>query len=87
MSKRGGEIFDLRLMATGARAGTMPLMAPLKAKAGGSGQARRMIRLQRTYTCPGCAGEHHSWARLSSCPQCGRSLSVAVIRRAAFVGS
>jgi DNA-directed RNA polymerase subunit RPC12/RpoP len=51
-----------------------------KAKAG----MRRLVRLQRSYRCAGCAAEHHSWARLSSCPDCGRSLSVAVIRRAVF---
>jgi transcription elongation factor Elf1 len=49
-------------------------------------QARRMVRLQRSYTCPGCAAEYHSWARLSSCSECGHSLVVAVIKRAAFVG-
>jgi hypothetical protein len=49
-------------------------------------QARRMVRLQRSYTCPGCDAEHHSWARLSSCSDCGHSLVVAVIKRAAFVG-
>ena len=47
--------------------------------------ARRMVRLQRSYTCPACASVHHSWARLGSCPDCGQSLVVAVIRRAAFV--
>ena len=49
-------------------------------------QARRMVRLQRSYTCPGCAAEHRTWARLSTCPDCGHSLVVAVIKRAAFVG-
>jgi DNA-directed RNA polymerase subunit RPC12/RpoP len=43
---------------------------------------RRLVRLQRSYRCASCAAEHHSWARLSSCPDCGHSLSVAVIRRA-----
>ena len=47
---------------------------------------RRLVRLQRSYRCAGCGAEHHSWGRLSSCPDCGRSLSVAVIRRAALTG-
>ena len=47
---------------------------------------RRLVRLQRSYRCASCDAEHHSWARLSSCPDCGRSLSVAVIRRAALTG-
>ena len=47
---------------------------------------RRLVRLQRSYRCATCATEHHSWARLSSCPDCGHSLSVAVIRRAALTG-
>lgn len=47
---------------------------------------RRLVRLQRTYRCPECEAEHHSWARLSSCPGCGHSLSVAVITRAALAG-
>ena len=45
-----------------------------------------MVRLQRSDTCPGCAAEHLSWARLNTCPDCGHSLVVAVIKRAAFVG-
>jgi DNA-directed RNA polymerase subunit RPC12/RpoP len=45
---------------------------------------RRLVRLQRSYRCASCAAEHNSWARLSSCPDCGHSLSMAVIRRAAL---
>jgi hypothetical protein len=48
---------------------------------------RRVVRLQRSYLCAGCAAEHHSWARLSACPDCGHSLSVAVIRRAALAAA
>ncbi len=59
-------------------------MAALHADTGG--QTKRMVRLQRSYTCPGCTAEHLSWARLDACPDCGHSLVVAVIKRAAFVG-
>jgi transcription elongation factor Elf1 len=62
----------------------IPAMASLHVES--NRQARRMVRLQRSYTCPSCAAEHHSWARLSTCPGCGHSLVVAVIKRAAFVG-
>jgi hypothetical protein len=47
-------------------------------------EARRMVGLERRYNCGGCGGEHRSWARLSSCPECGEAYVSAVIRRAAF---
>jgi transcription elongation factor Elf1 len=61
-------------------------MTPLQTQTGTEMGVRRLVRLQRSYRCPECESEHHSWARLSSCPDCGHSLSVAVIRRAALTG-
>ncbi|MDX6582934.1 MAG: hypothetical protein QOI10_2118 [Solirubrobacterales bacterium] len=49
-----------------------------------SREARRMVGLERRYHCDGCGGEHRSWARMSSCPDCGEAYVAAVIRRAAF---
>jgi DNA-directed RNA polymerase subunit RPC12/RpoP len=43
-----------------------------------------MIGAQRSYRCESCGAEARTWARLSSCPRCGHSLSMAVITRAAF---
>jgi hypothetical protein len=40
--------------------------------------------MQREYRCS-AGHEHRSWERLRSCPDCGESLAVAVIRRAALV--
>jgi uncharacterized protein YlaI len=47
-------------------------------------EARRLVGLERTYTCAECGSEHRSWTRLRACPDCGDRLAVAVIRRAAF---
>ena len=49
-------------------------------------EARRLLSLQRSYTCGGCETEHRSWGKLHACPGCGHSLSVAVIHRVALVG-
>ncbi len=54
--------------------------------AGGSGRSpamRRLVGMQREYRCS-AGHEHLSWERLRSCPDCGESLAVAVIRRAAL---
>jgi hypothetical protein len=64
----------------------MAAMHPLQGGIRTQDQARRLLSFQRSYTCGGCETEHRSWARLHSCPDCGHSLSVAVIRRAALVG-
>ena len=47
-------------------------------------EARRMVGLERHYHCAGCGADHSSWARMSSCPDCGQAYASAVIRRAAF---
>jgi transcription elongation factor Elf1 len=47
-------------------------------------ETRRMVGLERHYRCGSCAAEHSSWARMSSCPDCGHEYVAAVIRRAAF---
>jgi predicted RNA-binding Zn-ribbon protein involved in translation (DUF1610 family) len=47
-------------------------------------EARRMVGLERHYHCESCGGDHHSWARMSNCPDCGEAYVAAVIRRAAF---
>jgi hypothetical protein len=44
---------------------------------------RRLVGLERKYRCS-AAHEHHSWARLRACPECGEQLTVAVIHRAAL---
>jgi DNA-directed RNA polymerase subunit RPC12/RpoP len=64
----------------------MPAMERFHGDQSSNVSMRRLVRLQRSYRCASCDAEHHSWARLSSCPDCGRSLSVAVIRRAALTG-
>jgi len=46
--------------------------------------ARQLVGLERSYRCDGCGGEHRSWSRLRACPDCGRRLFAAVIRRAAL---
>lgn len=55
--------------------------------AGGSGAARppvrRLVGLEREYRCS-AGHEHRSWNRLRACPDCGESLAIAVIRRAAL---
>jgi hypothetical protein len=45
---------------------------------------RRLVGLQREYRCS-AGHEHRSWERLRACPDCGETLAVAVIRRAALV--
>jgi DNA-directed RNA polymerase subunit RPC12/RpoP len=62
----------------------MPAMERFHGEQNGEVGMKRLVRLQRSYRCASCAAEHHSWARLSACPGCGNSLSVAVIRRAAL---
>jgi peptide subunit release factor 1 (eRF1) len=66
-----------------------PTMTPLHMQTGAVSDMAvgRLVRLQRSYRCPECEAEHHSWARLSSCPDCGHPLSVAVITRAALAGT
>jgi hypothetical protein len=44
---------------------------------------RRLVGLEREYCCS-AGHEHRSWGRLRACPECGESLAVAVIRRAAL---
>jgi hypothetical protein len=44
---------------------------------------RRVVGLEREYRCS-AGHEHRSWGRIRSCPECGESLAVAVIRRAAL---
>jgi hypothetical protein len=48
---------------------------------------RRLVGLERRYRCHSCGGEHRSWSRLRTCPDCGQALKSAVIRRAAFADS
>jgi hypothetical protein len=50
----------------------------------GAGDARRLVRLERSYRCEECGGERRSWTRLRTCPDCGEPLTIAVIRRAAL---
>lgn len=54
----------------------------------GNGHARcgvrRLVGLEREYRCSS-GHEHRSWDRIRTCPNCGESLSVAIIRRAALV--
>jgi len=45
---------------------------------------RRLVGLQREYRCSS-GHQHRSWTRLRSCPECGESLAVAIIRRAALM--
>ncbi len=47
-------------------------------------EARRLVGLEREYACPGCGKAHRSWARISDCPECGKQMTKAVIRRAAL---
>ena len=61
-------------------------MHPLQSATGTEHRARRLLSFQRSYACGGCETKHQSWARLHACPDCGHSLSVAVIRRVALVG-
>jgi predicted amidophosphoribosyltransferase len=53
-------------------------------KINGVAEARRLVGLERSYTCGACGSEHRSWTRVRACPECGERLSVAVIRRAAL---
>jgi DNA-directed RNA polymerase subunit RPC12/RpoP len=50
-------------------------------------EARRLVGFERQYRCSKCGGEHRSWTRMRACPACGERLAVAVIHRAAVVGS
>jgi DNA-directed RNA polymerase subunit RPC12/RpoP len=50
-------------------------------------EARRLVGFERQYRCSECGGEHRSWTRMRACPDCGERLAVAVIHRAAVVGS
>ena len=47
--------------------------------------SRRLVGLERSYSCPSCEAEHRSWTRMRACPDCGEHLAVAVIRRALVV--
>ncbi|MGH2963875.1 MAG: hypothetical protein ACRDMH_00625 [Solirubrobacterales bacterium] len=44
---------------------------------------RRLVGFEREYRCS-AGHEHRSWSRIRSCPECGESLAVAVIRRVAL---
>jgi hypothetical protein len=48
-------------------------------------EARRLVGLERHYSCSACGSERRSWTRMSSCPECGEEYVAAVIRRAAMV--
>jgi DNA-directed RNA polymerase subunit RPC12/RpoP len=50
-------------------------------------EARRLVGFERQYRCSECGAEHRSWTRMRACPDCGERLAVAVIHRAAVVGS
>jgi hypothetical protein len=66
---------------------TAPPITSSDIATGGSGAARdslrRLVGLEREYQCS-AGHRHRSWDRLRSCPDCGESLAVAVIRRAAL---
>ncbi|MGI8461476.1 MAG: hypothetical protein ACR2OC_07555 [Solirubrobacterales bacterium] len=47
--------------------------------------ARKLVGLERSYSCSGCGSEQRSWTRMSACPDCGERFAVAVIHRAAVV--
>jgi hypothetical protein len=66
---------------------TAPPITSADIATGGSGTKRpmrRLVGLEREYRCS-AGHEHRSWGRIRSCPDCGESLAVAVIRRAALV--
>jgi predicted RNA-binding Zn-ribbon protein involved in translation (DUF1610 family) len=50
-----------------------------------SAESRKLVGLERDYRCGTCGGEHLSWSRLRSCPDCGEALTSARIRRAAIL--
>jgi predicted amidophosphoribosyltransferase len=50
----------------------------------GSGGSRRVVGLERHYSCSSCGEGHRSWSRVRSCPGCGAPLTSARIRRAAL---
>jgi predicted RNA-binding Zn-ribbon protein involved in translation (DUF1610 family) len=50
-------------------------------------EARRLVGLERHYSCTSCGAEHHSWSRMSGCPECGTAFASAVIRRAAIAAA
>jgi len=45
--------------------------------------SRRLVGLERQYRCESCSGEHRSWSRLRTCPDCGEAFHGARISRAA----
>ncbi len=45
---------------------------------------RRLVSLERRYSCRACGEEYRSWMRLHACPDCGERFTVAVIRRVAL---
>lgn len=45
---------------------------------------RRLVGLERHYSCRSCGSERSSWSRISTCPDCGEAFAAAVIRRAAL---
>lgn len=47
-------------------------------------EARRLVGLERHYSCSGCGAQHRSWTRMRACPDCGERLAFAVIHRAAL---
>jgi hypothetical protein len=48
------------------------------------GAGRRLVGLERHYSCSSCGTEHRSWSRVRCCPGCGEALFSARIRRAAL---
>jgi rubrerythrin len=47
--------------------------------------SRKLVGLERHYSCSSCGEQHRSWSRVRSCPACGEALTAARIRRAALV--
>ncbi len=60
-----------------------PITTAGMATGGARHPVRRLVGLEREYRCS-AGHEHRSWGRLRSCPDCGESLAVAVIRHAAL---
>jgi hypothetical protein len=50
-------------------------------------EARRLVGLERHYSCGACGSERRSWSRITACPECGEAYVAAVIRRAAMVAT
>jgi predicted RNA-binding Zn-ribbon protein involved in translation (DUF1610 family) len=55
-----------------------------RALRGPSAVTRRLVGLERHYSCGSCGTERDSWTRMSACPECGEAYVAAVIRRAAL---